>query len=222
MTPKKLPIVLERGEIEKLLGAPNTGCPTGLRNRAVLEVMYRAGLRVSEVVGLRTADIRWESATLEVHNGKGGRDRNVPVDQETIGWFRAWEAKRPKGRYFFCTLKGGKLLVRYIQAMVKRLAYRANLERADAVTPHTLRHTYATELLDEGFTIREVQVLLGHANIQTTQIYTHVRPNGVAAKIRERGMTREARQQAEALAAKIAALPEEARKVLVEVLKIQE
>jgi len=149
MTPKKLPIVLERGEVEKLLAAPNTGCPTGLRNRAILEVMYRAGLRVSEVVGLRTSDIRWESATLEVHNGKGGRDRNVPVDQETGGWLRAWEAKKPKGRYFFCTLKGGKLSVRYIQAMVKRLAYRAELERAEAVTPHTLRHSYATELLEK-------------------------------------------------------------------------
>jgi integrase/recombinase XerD len=179
MTPKKLPIVLERGEVEKLLAAPNTGCPTGLRNRAILEVMYRAGLRVSEVVGLRTSDIRWESATLEVHNGKGGRDRNVPVDQETGGWLRAWEAKKPKGRYFFCTLKGGKL------------------------------------------SVREVQELLGHANIQTTQIYTHVRPNDVAAKIGKRGISREARKQAEALAEKIAALPEEARIALADLLELR-
>ena len=103
--------------------------------------------------------------------------------------------------------------------MVKRLSHRTELERAERVTPHVLRHTYATELLNGGFTIREVQELLGHASIQTTQIYTHVRPEDVAVKIRRRAQTVQARNEAEALVERIAALSPEARLALIELLK---
>lgn len=216
---RRLPVVLEKGEAESLLAASNTRCKTGLRNRAILEVMYRAGLRVSEAVRLRPSDIRWRDAILEIRNSKGGTDRNVPVDQETLGWLEAWDAKRARSQHFFSTLSGGRLSPRYLQQMVKRLAYRAGLESAKRVTPHVLRHTYATELLNGGFTIREVQELLGHANVQTTQLYTHVRPQELAAKIRQRGPAGEERAQAEALAERIAALPEEARAALAELLQ---
>ena len=216
---RRLPVFLERDEATALLRATNTRCPTGLRNRAILEVMYRAGLRVSEVVRLAPSDIRWKDGILEVHRGKGAKDRNVPVDQATVGWLRAWAAERPRSRHFFSTLRGSRLSPRYLQQMVKRLAHRAALERAHRVTPHVLRHTYATELLNSGFTIREVQELLGHASVQTTQVYTHVRPHDLAAKIRQRRQPEESRREAEALAHRILELSEEARAVLSELLQ---
>ena len=86
---RKLPVALDKEEVRALLGAPNIKAPTGLRNRVILEVLYHAGLRVSEVVKLRPSDIRWESLILEIHQGKGSKDRNVPFDQETLGW-HAW------------------------------------------------------------------------------------------------------------------------------------
>lgn len=216
MARKRLPIVLEKDEIEALRKALNTRCPTGLRNRAMIEAMYGAGLRVSEVLNLRSGDIRWRDGIVEVHEGKGARDRNVPVKDETLAWLQAWKEKRPKrARRFFCTLQGRPVAARYVQAMVKRMAHRADLERAQNVTPHTLRHSYATHMLNGGFTIREVQELLGHSNVATTQIYTHVRPGGLLEKIRGRkAVTKEARDLAE----KIAALPAEARAALAELL----
>lgn len=184
--------------------------------------MYRAGLRVSEVVNLRPGDIRWRDGILEIQRGKGRKDRNVPVDQETLGWLQAWDAKRPKSRHFFSTLKSRALSARYLQQMVKRLAHRAGLARADRITPHVLRHSYATELLNGGFTIREVQQLLGHASVATTQVYLHVRPDDLAAKIRKRMQTTDARKQAAKLAEKLAALPHEARAALSELLEATE
>ena len=87
---KKLPLVLERHEVEALKKAPNTRCPTGLRNRAVIELLHGAGLRISEVVSLKPAHINWQASVIEVHQGKGSRDRNVPVGGDTLGWLRAW------------------------------------------------------------------------------------------------------------------------------------
>ena len=218
MARKRLPIVLEKDEVELLRKAPNTRCPTGLRNRAIIEIMSGAGLRVSEVVNLKPGDIRWRDGIIEVHEGKGSKDRNVPVRDETLAWLQAWREKRPKrARRFFCTLKGRPLAPRYIQAMVKRMAHRAGLERAEKVTPHTLRHSYATHMLNGGFNIREVQELLGHSSISTTQVYTHVRPGGLLEKIRgQNAVTQEARELAE----KIAALPAEARAALAELLSV--
>ncbi len=219
MTPKRLPIALEAHEVEKILALPNTRCNTGLRNRAILEVMYRAGLRVSEVANLKPGHIRWKEKIIEIHNGKGGRDRNVPVRSETIAWLQAWKQAKPKSRYFFCTFKRTQLTTRYIQMLVKRLAHKAGLERVEMITPHCLRHTYATELLDQGFTIREVQMLLGHSSVQTTQIYTHVRPADIAAKIQAQDKTQPDDGAALALAEKIKALPKETRQALAELLK---
>lgn len=211
---KRLPVVLEPAEAEALLKQPNTRCPTGLRNRAMLEVMYRAGLRVSEVCKLKPRDIRWQSGLLEVRDGKGGKDRSVPVDNETIGWLRAWQAKRPKSRWFFPTLQGKQLSPRYLQQLVKRLAHKADLERADQVTPHVLRHSYATAMLNGGFTIREVQMLLGHAALSTTMIYTHVSPRNLIEKVQNHQKEKVKDQAARLLEV----LPAEVREALADIL----
>jgi integrase/recombinase XerD len=217
---KRLPLVLDKVEVERLLSTPNIQCPTGLRNRAWLEAMYGAGLRVSEVVALRPADIRWQTGIIEVHAGKGGKDRNVPITAATLGWLRAWGNRRPQGRRFFCTLDGAPLAIRYIQAAVKRIAHKAGIENAARVSPHTLRHSYATMKLEAGFNLREVQELLGHASVATTQIYTHVRPKELAAKVQQRGVyvTNSAATDWTDLTRKLQALPDDARRLLIEVL----
>ncbi len=179
---KRLPKVISKQDAQKLLAVPNVKCPTGLRNRVMLDVMYRAGLRVSEVVKLKPGNIRWESGEIEVRDGKGGKDRVVPVDHETLDWLRQWEDKRPKNGRFFSTLQGKPLDARYIRQVVDRCADKAGLDRK-LVSPHVFRHSFATEKLDEGFTLREVQELLGHANVSTTQIYTHVSPAALREKI---------------------------------------
>jgi len=216
---KRLPTVLEKAEAEALLDQPNTSCPTGLRNRAILEVLYRAGLRNAEARHLRPGDIRWQDGVIEVRGGKGGKDRVVPIDSETIGWLTAWKGKRPKGsRYFFTTLQGRVLSARYLQTLIKRLAHKAGIERADQVTPHVLRHSYATHLLNDGFTIREVQQLLGHSSIQTTQIYTHVSPGDLAEKIQRHAGDAEKRARVGTLVDKLMALPPDALDALAEAL----
>jgi len=215
---KRLPTVLEPAEARALLDQPNVNCPTGLRNRALLEVMYRAGLRNAEARHLRPGDIRWSTGMIEVRDGKGGKDRTVPVDGETLARLKAWQAIRPAGRYFFNTLKGGELSPRYLQALMKRLAAKAGIEQAERVTPHVLRHSYATHLLNDGFTIREVQTLLGHSSVQTTQIYTHVSPKDLAAKIQKRSGNGDQRDRVKLLTEKLLALPPDALEALTEAL----
>lgn len=219
---KRLPTVLEKDEAQALLRQPNTGCPTGLRNRVMLEVFYRAGLRNSEVRHLRPGDIRWQDGVIEVRGGKGGKDRVVPIDSETLGWLRAWKAERPRGRYFFNTLQGSELSARYLQELIKRLARKAGIERADQVTPHVLRHSYATHLLDDGFTLREIQTLLGHSNVSTTQIYTHVSPGDLTEKIQRRGENGEKRGRVDTLVRRLMELPEDALAALSEALNARE
>jgi len=183
MAPKTLPMVLGREEVERLFRVPNTGCPTGLRNRAILSIMEGSGLRVSEVISLRPSHIHWDEkprAIVELHDCKGHKDRNVPIFEETLGWLRAWQEKRPTSAYFFCTLKGRRLSARYLEEAVKRYARKAGLERWKRVTPHTLRHTCATRRLAEGFNVYQVQKLLGHKNLGSTQVYLHVAPRELA------------------------------------------
>lgn len=189
---RHLPRILERDEVKRLLDACNIATPTGARNRAIVELMYRAGLRVGEVCRLQVRDIRWDSEALAVNRSKGDTDRVVPVEAGTLQILRLWLQNRPKVKspYIFVNIKGeqvAQVSTRYVQQLMKLLARRAGLD-PERVTPHVLRHCYATELLEEGFTIREVQQLLGHMWVTTTQIYTHVRPAQLAAKIRLRGM----------------------------------
>ena len=186
--PKRLPHNLTDGEIDRVMAQINTRCSTGLRNRALLQTMTGAGLRISEALALMPRDINLTDGLIRVNRGKGHKDRVVPIAGETTAWIEAWANKREvlgfDGRQsFFCGLrtKGKGLKPRYVQELVSRLADRAGVEKH--VTPHTLRHTYATRMLRDGFTIREVQELLGHASIQTTQVYTHVDPQELKRKV---------------------------------------
>lgn len=194
---KRLPVILTPAEVEALLATVSTRSTTGLRNRAILQVMLGAGLRVSEVANLRGVDVDLVQGEVRVNLGKGGKDRVVPVNGETVGWLQAWAEKRKalglNGKDpFFVGLREGVtgrgtreahegLTTRYLQLLVGRLA--GGAEIAKRVSPHTLRHTYATRLLDQGLNIREVQALLGHANLQTTQVYTHVNPEELRRKV---------------------------------------
>jgi len=190
--PQKLPKVLSREQVQQLLGRISTRYPTGLRNRVALELMYRAGLRVSEVCNLSPTDVDLEQGFITVQQGKGGKDRVVPIDPQLAEWCRLWIEKRQPSEYFLCTHKGTKLSDRYLRQVCERLSRKAEVYLNDnrqqkPVHPHTLRHCFGTELVEEGFTLPEVQQLMGHASIQTTTIYTHVRPEALAAKIRQRG-----------------------------------
>ncbi len=192
MAKNKLPKVLSREEISRLMAVPNPRYPTGLRNRVMLQLFYRAGLRRAEVINLMPADIDWENNFLYIQNSKGGKDRVVPFDDETKSWLEKWKERRPESDCFFCTLPGKRLSPRYVLEMVYRCSekskvYVQNGRAKKKVHPHILRHTYATELLEEGFGIHEVQQLLGHSNITTTAVYAHVRPLRLAEKIRARG-----------------------------------
>lgn len=188
----KLPKVLSREDVEKMLKVPNVKCPTGLRNRVALQVMYRAGLRVSEVVNLSIDDLDLKKGYIYVQQGKNSKDRYVPIDEETVTWLKRWLEIKPESEYLFCTLSGGKLSDRYLREVCYRISEKAGVyvndnHKKKKVNPHVLRHTYATELLEEGFNIREVQQVLGHENLNTTMIYTAVRPESLAMKIKRRG-----------------------------------
>lgn len=193
-TMRQPPEVLTAGEADAILAAANRRAATGLRNRCMLELMYRAGLRVSEVTGLRPRDVRLtgDRPRVEVRGSKGGKGRNVPLRPSTVVLLERWQQARPESAWFFCTTctrtgrasgnpPGARLSARYAQQMVKRYALRAGVDRA--ATPHTFRHTYATQMLDAGFTIREVQVLLGHSHVNTTMVYTHVSHDALADKV---------------------------------------
>jgi len=158
--------------------------PIPLRNRIMIQVgLYRCALRVAEACALRRHDIRWDERRLLVRQGKGGRDRWVDLSTESVAILRLWDARRPKGDTFFCSLKGTALGPRYIQAMVKRAAKRAGIAEPDRVTPHVFRHSRATHLLQAGANIREVQTILGHASVATTMIYTHIVQPYIAATV---------------------------------------
>lgn len=184
---RKLPKILTRDEVKALLDAPNLRYPTGLRNRCMLELMYRAGLRVGEVVALKPRDVDVKRGVARVHDGKGG-DGTAYFDAETlVVLLDQWKSLRralPKTELLFCTLQGQPVSVRYIQQMVQRMRQRAGITAI--CTPHVLRHTFATELLEEGFSLREVQDAVRHADVSTTQIYTHVLDEQLRTKIQQR------------------------------------
>jgi len=184
-----LPRTIKRSEAAALMGAPNLRAITGLRNRCVLELMYRAGLRVGEVCALKPRDLDARAGTIAVWRGKGG-DRTAYLEEnEEIDWLLAeWKRRRRRetagGVFLFCTIDGGPVSVRYVEQMIARLARRAGI--AARVTPHMLRHSFATELLEEGVNIRQVQVALGHKNLATTERYTHVLDSDVRQSVRVR------------------------------------
>lgn len=169
-----LPKFLTEDEINRLLAAPDVSTEEGIRDRAVLEIMYAAGLRVSELVGLKQADIDL-LAGLVVCYGKGNKERRVPLGKSAIHWLQQYSAvkagygKQSSPNYF---LHRGRPFTRQLAwSMIKRHAESVGIKN---VSPHTLRHSFATHLLQHGADSRSVQALLGHSDISTTQIYTHI------------------------------------------------
>jgi len=188
---RKLPKTLSSEEVEALMAAPNLAAPTGLRNRCILALMHRSGLRVSEVCGLHLRDLRWREGQIHLRPevAKGRREGFAYFDPHTEELLRRWKDARrcyAAGKpHLFTTLKGGPVSRFYCWQMMRRYARRAGVDE-HRVHPHVLRHTYATELLREGFNVREVQQLLRHADIRTTVLYTHVIDVELQAKIRAR------------------------------------
>ncbi len=168
----KLPEILDDQEQAALLLAPNQKAPTGCRNHAILKVMLDAGLRASEAISLKEGDINWRSGQLTVRCGKGGRDRTLWINSSCLEALEAWRKIKPASTYLFCTLNGGVMCGRYVREFVKRYARKKGLQKD--VHPHTLRHTFATDMLSKTSNIRIVQKALGHKSIVTTTIYTHI------------------------------------------------
>ena len=169
-----LPKFLTEDEISKLFATPNVATPDGIRDRAILEVMYASGLRVSEMVNLKQADVDLLAGLLTCH-GKGSKERRVPLGKSAVHWLQQYssvKASYGKSGYPQVFLNNGKPLTRQLAwSIIKKHADKAGIEK---VSPHTLRHSFATHLLQHGADSRSVQALLGHSDISTTQIYTHM------------------------------------------------
>ena len=176
----RFPKTLSEDQVTALLNAPDIDTPLGLRDRTMLELMYASGLRVSEIVSLKTVALGLNEGVVRVVNGKGGKERLVPFGGEAGQWLRKYfaEARTPllEGKttdaVFVGRHTGTGLTRQAFWALIKRYATVANIPVA--LSPHTLRHAFATHLLNHGADLRVVQLLLGHADISTTQIYTHV------------------------------------------------
>lgn len=174
--PSLLPEVLTRDEMERLLAQPDMRERLGRRDRCMLELLYAAGLRVSELCGLVTLDIDYHRRLLRVF-GKGAKERLVPLHATAIELLEDYVGRwrplfTPKNNALFCNRSGRALTRQYVWKMLKKYALVANIRRA--VSPHTFRHSFATHLLEGGADLRSVQILLGHADISATEIYTHV------------------------------------------------
>lgn len=175
---RRLPKTLTRDEVDLLMAQPNLRAPTGLRDRAMMALMHRCGLRVSETCAVHLRDVKWKDNQIHMRPevAKGGREAVAYLDADVQDWLERWvqvrrqyAARKP---HLFTTLKGGAVSRQSVWEMVRRRAQKAGIDRD--VHPHMLRHTYATELLREGFNLREVQALLRHSNIATTSLYLHV------------------------------------------------
>ncbi len=176
--PKLLPKTLSESEVESLINAPDVETPLGLRDRAMLEALYAAGFRVSELVNLPLAGVSLTDGIVRIM-GKGSKERLVPLGEDAQDWIKRYaEESRPvllKGRgseALFVTERGGPMSRQMFWYLIKRHAASAGIR--SELSPHTLRHAFATHLLNHGADLRVVQMLLGHSDIATTQIYTHV------------------------------------------------
>jgi len=176
--PARFPAALAEAQVEDLLDAPDPGTPAGLRDRAMLELLYATGLRVSELVGLRLVELSLNEGLVRVF-GKGARERVVPLGEEARRWTERYLLEaRPQllsGRSadaVFVTRRAAAMSRQMFWKLIKRYALLAGIRAP--LTPHGLRHAFATHLLNHGADLRVVQMLLGHADISTTQIYTHV------------------------------------------------
>ena len=175
---RSLPRSLSEAEVESLLAAPAVADPLGYRDRTMLEVLYATGLRVSELVSLKLGQINMNQGVTRVL-GKGNRERLIPLGEEAVRWLRAFingalnDILLDRSTdYLFPTRRGDRMTRQAFWHIIKRYARKAGVDRE--LSPHTLRHAFATHLLNHGADLRVVQMLLGHSDLSTTQIYTHV------------------------------------------------
>lgn len=178
---KKLPKILEEEEQQQLINVFNERYPTALRNKTMIKLMLDSGLRLSEVINLKWEHINLMSGKLEVIEGKGAKDRIIYINEETIKQLKSWkdrqakklqEKGQPKAKLVFTTLKGKKLNPANVRSMVYNYSDKAGITKK--ISPHTFRHTFATDLYRETSNIRLVQKALGHSDLSTTMIYTHI------------------------------------------------
>lgn len=176
--PKQLPKTMSESQVEDLLHAPDVNTPLGMRDRAMLELLYASGLRVSELVNITIAEVSTQDGVVRV-TGKGSKTRLVPMGQEAAEWIdrylrqaRAEILKSSLSNAVFVTNRGDAMTRHAFWHLIQRYALQAGI--AQHISPHVLRHAFATHLLNHGADLRVVQMLLGHADISTTQIYTHV------------------------------------------------
>lgn len=187
--PSTLPKTLSKDDRKALMRVPNLDRPTGLRNRVLLETMYGLGLRVSETCGLHVRDVHWSESKLHLRPEitKFNVEAWLTLPPSVEDWIRRWIPVRREyaaGKpHLFTTLQGGPLDRRYVWDMVNRYSRRAGIGH---VSPHMLRHTYATDLLADDFNLVEVKELLRHADVRTTTIYTHIHQPALHRKIRQR------------------------------------
>jgi integrase/recombinase XerD len=175
---RTIPKYLSQAEVERLLAAPDADTAAGLRDRAMLELLYASGPRASELCGVQVRDLNLEVGVLRV-TGKGGKQRLIPVGQSAVAAARAYldsaRATLLQGRasgHLFVTTRGLAMTRQAFWRMVRQYGLKAGISRR--LTPHLLRHSFATHLLEGGADLRSVQTMLGHADISTTQVYTHV------------------------------------------------
>lgn len=176
--PRSLPKSMSEDEVESLLKAADDSQILGLRDRAMLETLYATGLRVSELVGMKVSEVSLDMGVVRVM-GKGSKERLVPLGEESLDWIRRYLREgRPAildgqlSDSLFVTQRGGPMTRQAFWYLIKRYAMQADIRKP--LSPHVLRHAFATHLLNHGADLRVVQMLLGHADISTTQIYTHV------------------------------------------------
>jgi site-specific recombinase XerD len=181
--------VLSAAEVRALLAACDGTSLTGIRNHALLVLLWRSGLRCSEALDLRPADVDFGAGAVRVLHGKGDRARTVGVDGQALDVVRAWLGARQAAGigsvWLFCTMAGGRLSARYVRALMGRLGRKAGIEHR--VHAHGLRHVHAVELVSEGWPVTLIQRQLGHSSVATTDIYlNHIHPAEVIGRARER------------------------------------
>ena len=168
----RFPKTLSEHDVEALLAAPDTATDLGLRDRAMLETLYATGLRVSELVALKTFEVNLNAGVVRVM-GKGSKERLVPLGEEAVEWITKYiKSRKTASNTLFITARGGGMTRQAFWQLIGRYGRRAIPGRR--LSPHVLRHAFATHLINHGADLRVVQMLLGHADISTTQIYTHV------------------------------------------------
>ena len=176
--PKSLPKSLSEEDVELLLAAPDVKTNAGLRDKAMLELLYACGLRVSELVNILLTELSMTEGVIRV-TGKGNKTRLVPMGEEAVDWIKKYIdesrnniLKQRVSKYLFITIRGSAMTRQAFWYLIKRYSIIANIKKP--MSPHIMRHAFATHLLNHGADLRVVQMLLGHSDISTTQIYTHV------------------------------------------------